>query len=80
MVSTSPSKEDRSTGKWTEGDPARRAKWWYSTFHAVTAMIGAGVLSLPICHGLLGLGARDNGLSAILVHDLEHDVANDPTP
>ena len=40
--------------KWTEGDPARRAKWWYSTFHAVTAMIGAGVLSLPYAMAYLG--------------------------
>ncbi|KAG5236949.1 lysine histidine transporter [Salix suchowensis] len=56
MVSTSPSKEDRTTGKWTEGDPARRAKWWYSTFHAVTAMIGAGVLSLPYAMAYLGWG------------------------
>ncbi|XP_011008395.1 PREDICTED: lysine histidine transporter-like 6 isoform X3 [Populus euphratica] len=56
MVSTSPSKEDQSMSKWTEGDPARRAKWWYSTFHAVTAMIGAGVLSLPYAMAYLGWG------------------------
>jgi hypothetical protein len=46
--------EDQSSGKWTEGDPARRAKWWYSTFHTVTAMIGAGVLSLPYAMAYLG--------------------------
>ncbi|KAJ6982227.1 hypothetical protein NC653_025363 [Populus alba x Populus x berolinensis] len=56
MVSTSPSKEAQSMSKWTEGDPARRAKWWYSTFHAVTAMIGAGVLSLPYAMAYLGWG------------------------
>ncbi|XP_021299686.1 lysine histidine transporter-like 6 isoform X1 [Herrania umbratica] len=56
MVSTSPPKEVQSNGKWAEGDPARRAKWWYSTFHTVTAMIGAGVLSLPYAMAYLGWG------------------------
>ncbi|EEF33263.1 amino acid transporter, putative [Ricinus communis] len=56
MVSTSPSKEHQSIEKWTEGDPSRRAKWWYSTFHTVTAMIGAGVLSLPYAMAYLGWG------------------------
>ncbi|GLT73086.1 hypothetical protein SLA2020_449680 [Shorea laevis] len=57
MVSTSfPPKELESGSKWTEGDPTRRAKWWYSTFHTVTAMIGAGVLSLPYAMAYLGWG------------------------
>ncbi|XP_022775814.1 lysine histidine transporter-like 6 isoform X2 [Durio zibethinus] len=57
MVSTSPPKEVQSNGKWEEGgDPTRRAKWWYSTFHTVTAMIGAGVLSLPYAMAYLGWG------------------------
>nr|KJB80081.1 hypothetical protein B456_013G080400 [Gossypium raimondii] len=56
MVSTSPPKEVQSIGKWAEGDPTRRAKWWYSTFHTVTAMIGAGVLSLPYAMAYLGWG------------------------
>ncbi|CAN1244797.1 Lysine histidine transporter-like 6 [Linum perenne] len=47
-----------TTQKWAEEglDPGRRAKWWYSTFHAVTAMIGAGVLSLPSAMAYLGWG------------------------
>ncbi|KAF2311167.1 hypothetical protein GH714_019785 [Hevea brasiliensis] len=58
MVSTSlsSSKEEQTVEKWKEGDPARRAKWWYSTFHTVTAMIGAGVLSLPYAMAYLGWG------------------------
>ena len=32
----------------------RRAKWWYVTFHNVTAMVGAGVLSLPYAMSELG--------------------------
>lgn len=46
---------DRKAGeKWTAGDPSRPAKWWYSTIHTVTAMIGAGVLSLPYAMAYLG--------------------------
>ncbi|QCD90055.1 lysine histidine transporter-like 6 [Vigna unguiculata] len=58
MVSASspPSKEMevKSDQKWVENGPSRNAKWWYSTFHTVTAMIGAGVLSLPYAMAYLG--------------------------
>ncbi|KAG5059931.1 hypothetical protein AAZX31_01G077700 [Glycine max] len=56
MVSDScpPLKEPESDKKWEEKGPPRNAKWWYSTFHAVTAMIGAGVLSLPYAMAYLG--------------------------
>ncbi|KAJ8768046.1 hypothetical protein K2173_020986 [Erythroxylum novogranatense] len=33
---------------------SRKAKWWHSAFHNVTAMVGAGVLSLP--HAMANLG------------------------
>ena len=33
---------------------SRNAKWWYSAFHNVTAMVGAGVLSLPYAMAELG--------------------------
>ncbi|OMO90231.1 Adaptor protein ClpS, core [Corchorus capsularis] len=58
MVSASPPPKEvvESKEKWVEGDPSRRAKWWYSTFHTVTAMIGAGVLSLPYAMAYLGWG------------------------
>lgn len=32
----------------------RQARWWYSIFHNVTAMIGAGVLGLPQAFKYLG--------------------------
>ncbi|KAI3796193.1 hypothetical protein L1987_38858 [Smallanthus sonchifolius] len=57
MVSTSSPplpKEAPSEGEW-EG-PRREAKWWYSTFHTVTALVGAGVLSLPYAVAYLGWG------------------------
>ncbi|XP_047156221.1 lysine histidine transporter-like 5 [Vigna umbellata] len=33
---------------------SRKAKWWYSSFHNVTAMVGAGVLGLPFAIAQLG--------------------------
>ncbi|KAG6601305.1 Lysine histidine transporter-like 6 [Cucurbita argyrosperma subsp. argyrosperma] len=43
--------------EWKNGkEPTRQAKWWYATFHSVTAMIGAGVLSLPYAMVYLGWG------------------------
>jgi len=35
----------------------RNAKWWYSAFHNVTAMVGAGVLGLPYAMSELGWSA-----------------------
>ena len=32
----------------------RHARWWYSIFHNITAMIGAGVLGLPYAFKYLG--------------------------
>ncbi|PWA44493.1 transmembrane amino acid transporter family protein [Artemisia annua] len=48
-------KEAPLEGEWEEG-PRRDAKWWNSTFHTVTAMVGAGVLSLPYAMAYLGWG------------------------
>lgn len=61
MVSASPPppqppKEIPSDEKWEGDGRAREAKWWYSTFHTVTAMVGAGVLSLPYAMAYLGWG------------------------
>jgi len=44
----------QSIQKRVDNDPDRQGKWWYSTFHTVTAMIGAGVLSLPYAMAYLG--------------------------
>lgn len=33
----------------------RHARWWYSIFHNITAMIGAGVLGLPQAFKYLGI-------------------------
>lgn len=39
---------------WLPITSARNAKWYYSAFHNVTAMVGAGVLSLPYAMSELG--------------------------
>ncbi|EXC31371.1 hypothetical protein L484_017652 [Morus notabilis] len=41
---------------WLPITASRNAKWWYSAFHNVTAMVGAGVLSLPYAMSELGWG------------------------
>lgn len=39
---------------WLPISASRKAKWWYSAFHNVTAMVGAGVLGLPFAVSQLG--------------------------
>ncbi|KAJ1267094.1 hypothetical protein BS78_07G029800 [Paspalum vaginatum] len=41
---------------WLPGNARRKANWWYAAFHNVTAMVGAGVLSLPYAMSELGWG------------------------
>ncbi|XP_047959004.1 lysine histidine transporter 1 [Salvia hispanica] len=49
--------EERAIDEWLPITSSRTAKWWYSTFHNVTAMVGAGVLSLPYAMSSMGWGA-----------------------
>ncbi|XP_042024790.1 lysine histidine transporter-like 5 isoform X1 [Salvia splendens] len=49
---------------WLPITASRKAKWWYSAFHCVTAMVGAGVLGLPLVLARLGWIP---GILAILV-------------
>ncbi|XP_010531645.1 PREDICTED: lysine histidine transporter 2-like [Tarenaya hassleriana] len=37
----------KKVDEWLPITSSRNAKWWYSAFHNVTAIVGAGVLSLP---------------------------------
>ncbi|KAK4361682.1 hypothetical protein RND71_020634 [Anisodus tanguticus] len=46
--------EEREIDAWLPITSNRNAKWWYSAFHNVTAMVGAGVLSLPYVLAQLG--------------------------
>ncbi|KAG6529957.1 hypothetical protein ZIOFF_012174 [Zingiber officinale] len=47
---------EKSIDDWLPITSSRNAKWWYSAFHNVTAMVGAGVLSLPYALAQLGWG------------------------
>ncbi|THU71074.1 hypothetical protein C4D60_Mb08t31720 [Musa balbisiana] len=47
---------EKSIDDWLPITSSRNAKWWYSAFHNVTAMVGAGVLSLPYAMSELGWG------------------------
>uniref|UniRef100_A0A7N0VK47 Amino acid transporter transmembrane domain-containing protein n=1 Tax=Kalanchoe fedtschenkoi TaxID=63787 RepID=A0A7N0VK47_KALFE len=48
--------EQKAIDEWLPITSSRKAKWWYSAFHNVTAMVGAGVLSLPYAMSELGWG------------------------
>lgn len=45
---------DQEINDWLPITSKRNAKWWYSAFHNVTAMVGAGVLGLPYAMSELG--------------------------
>ncbi|KAK1289431.1 Lysine histidine transporter 1 [Acorus calamus] len=48
--------KEKAIDDWLPITSSRNAKWWYSAFHNVTAMVGAGVLSLPFAMSELGWG------------------------
>lgn len=48
------SAKQKAIDDWLPITASRNAKWWYSAFHNVTAMVGAGVLSLPYAMSQLG--------------------------
>ncbi|TKW25009.1 hypothetical protein SEVIR_3G088200v4 [Setaria viridis] len=48
--------KEQAIDDWLPITSSRKAKWWYSAFHNVTAMVGAGVLSLPYAMSELGWG------------------------
>ncbi|XP_019161640.1 PREDICTED: lysine histidine transporter 1-like [Ipomoea nil] len=50
------SAKEKAIDDWLPITSSRNAKWWYSAFHNVTAMVGAGVLSLPYAMSNLGWG------------------------
>ncbi|KAI3952626.1 hypothetical protein MKX01_013588 [Papaver californicum] len=51
---TRPKQTEEELNNWLPITANREAKWWYSTFHNVTAMVGAGVLGLPYAMSQLG--------------------------
>ncbi|XP_031253503.1 lysine histidine transporter 1-like [Pistacia vera] len=49
-------RKQKEIDDWLPITSSRNAKWWYAAFHNVTAMVGAGVLSLPYAMANLGWG------------------------
>ncbi|KAA8548197.1 hypothetical protein F0562_004542 [Nyssa sinensis] len=56
------SAKEKAIEDWLPISSSRHAKWWYSAFHNVTAMVGAGVLSLPYAMSELGCSHVLEGL------------------
>jgi hypothetical protein len=50
--------QEKAIDDWLPINARRNAKWWYSAFHNVTAMVGAGVLGLPYAMSELGWCVR----------------------
>ncbi|XP_059283228.1 lysine histidine transporter 2-like [Lycium ferocissimum] len=50
------SENNKDINDWLPITSSRNAKWYYSAFHNVTAMVGAGVLGLPYAMSQLGWG------------------------
>ncbi|PRQ60366.1 putative amino acid transporter, transmembrane domain-containing protein [Rosa chinensis] len=48
--------KEKDLNDWLPITSSRTATWWYSAFHNVTAMVGAGVLGLPFAMSQLGWG------------------------
>ncbi|KAA3483288.1 lysine histidine transporter 2-like [Gossypium australe] len=76
----SESERERAINEWLPVTSNRNAKWWYSAFHNVTAMVGAGVLSLPYAMyhelGQYAFGEK-LGLWIIIPQQLTVDVSSD---
>ncbi|KAM7483427.1 hypothetical protein LguiB_008010 [Lonicera macranthoides] len=50
------SAREKELNDWLPITANRNSNWWYSAFHNVTAMVGAGVLGLPYGMSQLGWG------------------------
>lgn len=46
--------KQKAIDDWLPVTASREAKWWYSAFHNLTAMVGAGVLTLPYALSNMG--------------------------
>lgn len=60
-------KEEEDLNEWLPITGSRNAKWYYSAFHNITAMVGAGVLGLPYAMSELGWYAIHIQLCYIII-------------
>ncbi|XP_075503503.1 lysine histidine transporter 2-like [Primulina tabacum] len=56
MAAVESREQKKDLNEWLPVTSSRNGKWWYSAFHNVTAMVGAGVLGLPYAMSELGWG------------------------
>ncbi|KAL1289848.1 lysine histidine transporter 2 [Arachis hypogaea] len=56
-TTTTTGSKQKNLDDWLPITASRNAKWWYSAFHNLTAMVGAGILSLPYAMSHMGWGA-----------------------
>ncbi|MED6203921.1 Lysine histidine transporter 2 [Stylosanthes scabra] len=56
VSATTISSKQKNLDEWLPITASRHAKWWYSAFHNLTAMVGAGILSLPYAMSHMGWG------------------------
>ncbi|KAJ0105417.1 hypothetical protein Patl1_18245 [Pistacia atlantica] len=68
----SASENVKDLNAWLPVTKSRNAKWWYSAFHNVRAMVGAGVLGLP----LLSLNSDVIRLTPYHITLSHHDMAH----
>lgn len=59
--------KQKKLDEWLPVTASRKAKWWYSAFHNVTAMVGAGVLGLPFAMSQLGWYKK---MHYLITHDI----------
>ncbi|XP_057741156.1 lysine histidine transporter 2-like [Arachis stenosperma] len=57
ITTTTRGSKQKNLDDWLPITASRNAKWWYSAFHNLTAMVGAGILSLPYAMSHMGWGA-----------------------
>ncbi|KAI5355945.1 hypothetical protein L3X38_008840 [Prunus dulcis] len=63
-VAARTTQQEADISSWLPITANRNAKWWYSAFHNVTAVVGAGILGLPFALSQLGWTA---GILAIVI-------------
>lgn len=59
-------KEEKEIDDWLPVTSSGNAKWWYSAFHDITAMVGAEVLSLPYTMAALGWYVTVNSIKQFI--------------
>ncbi|RYQ93498.1 hypothetical protein Ahy_B09g099776 isoform B [Arachis hypogaea] len=68
---------NKDINNWLAVTRSRNGKWWYSAFHNVTALVGAGVLGFPYANVSTWMGSWHNSLGAFMDMHVIHGMADD---